>query len=179
MLVAAIAAVAAVVFMRQSADDDTPKVDRDAADCFQEINGERIYTCDDKPIIYLYPEGSTEVTVKLGNPKKLVTVYPEYNDGWRVLATSSGKLTDLNTGRSQYALYWEGSNYPAHMHETGFVVKSADTAKFLEEKLATLGLSEREANEFIIYWLPKTQHNPYNYIYFATTEKSMNICLSK
>lgn len=124
-----------------------------------------------KPIIYLYPEQETEVSVKLGHPEKLTTVYPKYNNGWQVLAQPNGDLVDLNTGRSQYALYWEGADYPAHMHNTGFVVKGVDTSEFLEEKLAILGLSEREANEFILYWLPKMEHNLYNYIYFATSEE--------
>ena len=46
-----------------------------------------------------------------------------------------------------------------------------DTIKFLEEKLAILGLSEREAEEFIIYWLPKLESNKYNYIRFATQDE--------
>ncbi len=135
---------------------------------YEIINGECIIT-DDKPIIYLYPEQETKISVKLGHPEKLITVYPEYNNGWKVLAQPNGDLIDLNTGRSQYALYWEGTDYPARVHDTGFVIKGSDTAKFLEEKLAILGLSEREANEFIIYWLPQLEHNPYNYIYFATS----------
>ena len=36
----------------------------------------------------------------------------------------------------------------------GFIVKGKDTITFLKEKLAQLGLNEREANEFIIYSLP-------------------------
>ncbi|MCQ2568886.1 MAG: hypothetical protein MJ155_01185, partial [Candidatus Saccharibacteria bacterium] len=51
--------------------------------------------------------------------------------------------------------------------EDGFVVKGSDTAEFLEEKLAKLGLNEREAEEFIIFWLPQMQNNAYNYIHFA------------
>ena len=39
----------------------------------------------------------------------------------------------------------------------------------MEEKLAILGLNDREAEEFIIYWLPKLQENEYNYIRFAST----------
>ena len=42
---------------------------------------------------------------------------------------------------------------------------------FLEEKLAQLGLTDREAEEFIVYWLPKMQNNPYNYVYFETTDE--------
>ncbi len=53
----------------------------------------------------------------------------------------------------------------------GFVVKGQDTISFLEEKLEILGLNEREANEFIIYWLPQMENNKYNYIRFESIEK--------
>ena len=52
--------------------------------------------------------------------------------------------------------------------EDGFVVKKDDLIPFLEEKLNTLGLNEREANEFIIYWLPKLEENEYNLIRFES-----------
>ena len=48
----------------------------------------------------------------------------------------------------------------------GFVVKGSDTAEFLQEKLSYLGLTPREYNEFIVYWLPKMQDHPYNLIAF-------------
>ena len=38
----------------------------------------------------------------------------------------------------------------------------------MEEKLAVLGLTERETEEFIVYWLPKLEANKYNYIRFAS-----------
>ena len=34
-----------------------------------------------------------------------------------------------------------------------------------------LGLNEREANEFIIYWLPHLEANKYNFIRFQTEEE--------
>ena len=37
---------------------------------------------------------------------------------------------------------------------------------FLEESLTALGLNARERNEFIIYWLPRMEGNPYNLITF-------------
>ena len=61
-----------------------------------------------KPIIYLYPTKTTEVEVKLGNPEKLSCTYPKYEDGWKVIANPKGDLTDVETGRSLYSLYWEG-----------------------------------------------------------------------
>ena len=50
----------------------------------------------------------------------------------------------------------------------GFVVRGEDTADFLREKLSYMGLTPREYNEFIVYWLPLMQDNPYNLISFQT-----------
>ncbi len=124
-----------------------------------------------KPMIYLYPEKEMDINVKLGNPNLLTTVYPKYNNGWSVKAYPSGKLIDNNTGRELYGLYWEGKNYFSKVTNEGFVIKGEDTAKFLEEKLEILGLTERESEEFIVYWLPQMEHNAYNYIRFATMKE--------
>ena len=47
-------------------------------------------------------------------------------------------------------------------------MKGADTAAFLEDALAKLGLNRREANEFIVFWLPMMEQNPYNIISFQS-----------
>lgn len=126
----------------------------------------------DKPIIYLYPTEDVKLTVKLTNADKITCSYPEYTDGWNVLAKTTGELVDLETNRNLYALYYESkSDYDFEIQEDGFVVKGSEVTKFLEEKLAILGLTEREVEEFIIYWLPVLQENEYNYIRFATTEE--------
>ena len=123
-----------------------------------------------KPVIYLYPEFEMNVNVMLGEENELTCVYPFYDNGWDVFAKPNGDLVDLHTGRSQYCLYYEAiGQYEAT--NDGFVIKGKDSAAFLEEKLAVLGLSEREANEFIIYWLPRLEANEYNYIRFATMEE--------
>jgi len=50
----------------------------------------------------------------------------------------------------------------------GFCVKGEDTAAFLEDALEKLGLNRKKANEFIVYWLPLMEQNPYNIISFQT-----------
>ncbi len=177
LIIAAVVALAAiaggVTFL--IAMTARPGKEPDSPSCELGPDGKCIpITYEEKPIIYLYPEQETTVSVQLGHPENLLVSYPHYQDGWQVLAQPSGDLTDLHTNRSLYALYWEGKNYPAKVHDTGFIVKGTDTAEFLEDKLAILGLSEREANEFIIYWLPKMEQNPYNYIYFATATEIAN-----
>lgn len=123
----------------------------------------------------MYPEETTEVSVKLGNTEKITCSYPKYNEkGWNVIAEPSGRLTDLNTGRELYCLYWEGKNTNKCNMNEGFIVKGEDTIKFLEEKLEILGLNQKEAEEFIIYWLPQMENNKYNYIRFETIEEINN-----
>ena len=50
----------------------------------------------------------------------------------------------------------------------GFCIKGEDTAAFLEDALEKLGLNRKEANEFIVYWMPLMEQNPYNIISFQT-----------
>lgn len=126
----------------------------------------------DKPIIYLYPEQTQEVSVRLGNEELVTVSYPKYEDSWEVVAEPNGDLTDLETGRKLYALYYESEALTRFkVEDEGFVIKGEESSKFLEEKLETLGLNYKEAEEFIVYWLPKLEANKYNYIRFATREE--------
>lgn len=121
-----------------------------------------------KPVIYLYPEEETQVSVSLDFDGQLTSTYPAYEDGWTVEASPDGTLTDPATGRQYYCLFWEGIGPTEYDFSAGFCVAGENTAAFLEDALADLGLTEKEANEFIIYWLPKMEHNPYNLISFQT-----------
>jgi hypothetical protein len=129
---------------------------------------ERYATMQAKPVIYLYPERETEVTVRLDYSGRLVCTYPSYEDGWKVTAYPDGRLIDPRDGREYSYLFWEGVAEADYDMSRGFVVKGEDTAAFLQEKLAILGLTPQEYNEFIVYWLPQMQENPYNLITFQT-----------
>ncbi len=125
-----------------------------------------------KPIIYLYPTKNQEISVKLGYNNRITTSYPKYTTGWKVFAKPNGDLLDLSTNKKLYSLYYESKSvYDFEVKNYGFVIKGDEVAKFLEEKLAILGLTERESEEFIIYWLPKLEANKYNYIRFATIDE--------
>ena len=120
-----------------------------------------------KPVIYLYPPEEQTVTVKLGFKGKLTCTYPAYKSGWTVKAKPDGTLTDLSDGKPYSYLYWEGVSSNRWDMSHGFVVKGSGTADFLQKKLSSLGLTPREYNEFIVYWLPVMQKNQYNLITFA------------
>lgn len=122
---------------------------------------------DMKPVIYLYPEEKTPVTVRLDYDGELSCTYPAYDGGWSVTASPDGTLTDEN-GQSYNYLYWEGVSDNEYDLSRGFCVAGEDTAAFLEDALARLGFTRREANEFIVYWLPRMEQNPYNLIAFQS-----------
>ncbi len=120
-----------------------------------------------KPVIYLYPEKATDISVKLPLKGELTCTYPAYRNGWQITAQPDGTLTD-NSGMCYNYLYWEGIVQAQWDITKGFCVAGKDTASFLETALAQLGLNRKEANEFIVYWLPLMQDNPYNIISFQT-----------
>ena len=122
---------------------------------------------DAKPVIYLYPENKTDVTVKLDYAGELTCTYPDYQDGWKVTASPDGTLTDID-GQTYNYLYWEGINHVSYDFSSGYCVAGSDTAAFLEDALRQLGLTRQEANEFIVYWLPLMKENPYNLIAFQS-----------
>lgn len=120
---------------------------------------------EEKPVIYLYPEATTAVSIRLDYDGQLTCTYPTYENGWVVTAAPDGTLTDAK-GQTYNYLYWEGVTAAEYDLTEGFCVAGADTAAFLEDALTQLGLTRREANEFIVYWLPRMEGNPYNQISF-------------
>lgn len=120
-----------------------------------------------KPVVYLYPEEEIQVTVQLDYAGELTCTYPAYNDGWTVTASPDGTLTD-GEGQTYSYLYWEGKDNVEYDFSQGACVAGEDTAAFLEDALSQLGLTRREANEFIVYWLPQMEENPYNLIAFQS-----------
>ena len=118
-----------------------------------------------KPVIYLYPGEETQVDVKLDYNGTLTCTYPAYESGWTVTAQPDGTLTD-SAGQTYNYLYWEGAGANEYDFSRGFCVAGADTAACLEDALEKLGLSRREANEFIVFWLPMMEPNAYNLISF-------------
>ncbi len=125
-----------------------------------------------KPVIYLYPKKEELVRVELQYPGKFTVTYPDYDDGWEVIAYPDGKLINFEDNNEYSYLFWEGEgDYADYDLSTGFVVKGKDTVEFLQEKLGEIGLTPKEYNEFIVYWMPKMKDYAFNLIHFATKEE--------
>lgn len=152
-----------------------------------------------KPVIYLYPKIPTEVKISLGKPTNFTVDIPTYKNGWNVLANPNGSLKDLQPQYtdcssiniqvlgSEYAgdacknnnypyLYWAGkvdSIYPSV--GTGWVVAKDDLASFINQKLAIIGLNDKEISDMTSYWVPElsAKGSPYYRISFFQN-KDMN-----
>ena len=122
-----------------------------------------------KPVIYLYPEEPADVTVTLDYAGELTCTYPAYDDGWTVRAEPDGTLHAAD-GREYSYLFWEGIDDTEYDLSSGYCIAGADTEEFLQQTLEKMGLTPREYNEFIVYWLPRMQDNAYNLITFQTTD---------
>lgn len=123
-----------------------------------------------KPILYLYPEKETKVTVNFEHEDNLTTTYPKFKDEWSVTAKPNGDLYDKD-GKYYYGLYWEEDLNHFVDFKEGFYVTKDNAIEFLEEKLSIIGLNDRERNEFIMYWLPILERNGKNLVYFELTEE--------
>ena len=152
-----------VKFEKAYRPEDTEQYVRIIAD---EIHPLVLYA---KPILYFYPEEPTICSAKVTLNGQLTCTYPEHGEnGWENFTAHPDGTLVFPDGKEYYALYWEGKQNAEWDFSTGFCVRGEDTAAFLEWALAELGLNRREANEFIVYWLPLMQENPYNVISFQT-----------
>lgn len=130
-----------------------------------------------KPVIYLYPEKTTQVSFRFINPINFTTVIPNYENSWEVNANPNGTLNDLkqeitncnsfgNKIGSEYAknacvkneypyLYWSGNTnnifYPKS--NVGFIVSKKDLNSFFEKKLLQMNFTQKEISDFKEYWV--------------------------
>ena len=123
-----------------------------------------------KPVIYLYPKSEQDIFVSLDFKGKLICTYPQYKNGWKVTAKPDGTIINKEENKEYSYLFWEGKNNHQWDFSKGFVVKGEDTREFLQDTLSKMGLTPKEYNEFIVYWLPKMQENKYNLITFPGEE---------
>ena len=124
-----------------------------------------------KPIIYFYPEEEMDLGVTFVYEEMLTTTYPKYDNGWSIHLKEDGKFTVPGGNREYYGLYYESiPNYECTFDE-GFYVTKENAASFLEEKMDYMGFTNRETDEFIMYWLPILERNEQSLVYFEQTEE--------
>lgn len=111
-----------------------------------------------KPVVYLYPEATTTVTVRVD---ALVTKSdPAYGTGWTAEAAPNGQL--VVNGQSYGSLFWDGygnGEYPTFT--SGFSAPTDEALAVMDEQLAYMGFNKTERTDFRIFWEPHLPDSPY------------------
>lgn len=123
-----------------------------------------------KPVIYLYPETTTDLRVEVAPQGGFTFTEPAYNGGWNVTAEPDGTLTNHPDGKTYPYLFWEGRGAMYEKPLRYWVVAQADVHTFLVTTLAKLSLNEKESADFIEFWEPRMQDSPYYRVGFHGTE---------
>ena len=123
-----------------------------------------------KPVIYLYPEETTDVYVDVKPNGGISISDPELGDGWHVKATPDSRIYNYADGKNYPYLFWEGYAVDFETPEDGFVVASKDVDAFFNRKLSVLGMNAKEIADFKEYWVPKLSEKPYYFITFVDQE---------
>lgn len=141
-----------------------------------------------KPVLYLYPQTTSKISVKFILPMVFLNVVPNYKDSWEVIATPEGELKDLKpeltdcdkikiTKATLYSkkacennnypyLYWSGgviNQYQFPAQKDGFVVRKNDLESFFDEKLSYIGFNEKELSDFKEFWVPELKSKNFEY----------------
>lgn len=123
-----------------------------------------------KPVVYLYPQAATSVTVKVGADVKISDPLYNPSTGWKVRAYPNGKL--LTADGWYDSLFWEGpgvGRYPGIT--SGVVVRRDQAIATIQNQLVQLGLNNQEIADFVEYWQPKLPNKPYVRLTWLTTEQ--------
>lgn len=151
-------------------DDIDKALSTDYEEKYKDYMESTTYTVD-KPVIYLYPEeDNTCISAQLNINGSFTCLDPAFNieNGWNVFADRNGDI-HLD-GKTYDYLFWEAELFANFSFDQGFCVAGDETQEFLERVLPQLGLNEKETSQFIEYWLPIMEKNPYNVVSFQTTE---------
>ncbi|MCR9173430.1 MAG: hypothetical protein NXI10_13095 [bacterium] len=135
------------------------------------LNFSRSYKYDavKKPILYLYPKESTQVSVNVHPVGDFTFVYPSIEEGWIFECHPDGTLK-RNDDTYRY-LFWESEqDIPSEIinKKEGAVVSGQGAIQYLETCMQEFGMTSEEQADFITYWGPimQTKSNLYIYLLF-------------
>ncbi len=122
-----------------------------------------------KPVIYLYPQKTTDISVKLYPAGGFTVTEPDYGTGWNVTANPDGSLVNKADGQTYPYLFWEGRGGMYSSPQNFWVVEKSEVPTFLTTTLAKIGLNKQETADFMEFWVPLMQSAPYYKIGFHGT----------
>ena len=124
-----------------------------------------------KPAIYLYPQKTQNINVKVNTTGFFTLTIPNYPaNGWNVLANPNGSI-QVNSAIYPY-LYYESQvpDSKIQLPDKGYVVTKAKLPGLFDSLFPKLGLLPNEANELKNYWQKALPLSPYYFVAIMSKE---------
>lgn len=129
-----------------------------------------------KPNIYLYPNEEEDISVIFDSPELLLTVIPDYIDGWYAKVKPTGTM--IVDGKEYRYLFYESMTSDNRMQkEKGFVVPINGRKEFFEYIADYYGFNGQETNDFVTFWCEKLDSN-IEYVMYPQLTKTIDILMS-
>ena len=107
-----------------------------------------------KPNIYLYPEEETDISVIFDSPELLLTVIPDYNNGWYAKVSPNGKMIVDNLEYG-YLFYESMTGDYMMQKDKGFIVPIKNREKFFTTIAEYYGFNKQETYDFVTFWISR------------------------
>jgi hypothetical protein len=125
----------------------------------------------EKPVIYLYPEQTTNCSVQVEPVGDFSFTYPSYENGWNITANPDGSIQ--HKGNTFNYLFWESEQKvmtQSLVSSVGFVIEKQEILEFLNNKLDIAGFNSKEKADFITFWAPRMIQHDMVFITFHQNE---------
>lgn len=125
-----------------------------------------------KPVVYLYPEQDTLVSVRVDANVRISDPLYSSISGWQnVLAHPSGQLT--YKGKLYDYLFWEGQGFGAYplTGSRGTIVTQKNLVPTIKKQLKAQGLNAKEISDFVDFWQDHLPTTPYVRLTWLTKQE--------
>lgn len=130
----------------------------------------------EKPVIYLYSEGSQEFNLKIQTAADLQFTYPVYENGWKGTASPDGTIQIK--GSNYPYLFWDASLPVEKLNlnwQNSDQLLGEQVIPYLTSQLDHLGFNPKEKADFITYWGPRMQKMKYLRVLWIQNESANEI----
>lgn len=138
------------------------------------INFQRVFSQQmnlRKPVIYLYPKETTDVSIKVNPIGDFTFTYPNIAQGWDFTCHPDGRIS--REDESYRYLFWESEQEitPELVNpKQGAIVNGSEAVAFLESQMTQYGMTKAEQADLLTYWGPLMQNKTNVYIYLLFNE---------
>ncbi|RNC28483.1 MAG: hypothetical protein AWM53_01463 [Candidatus Dichloromethanomonas elyunquensis] len=122
-----------------------------------------------KPNIYIYPEKTENITVKVSPRGAITKSIPKYKNGWTVSVEPDGKID----GQFNYLFYEANVKYPFTLNK-GWIVNKSDFSSQMNVILRDIGLQANEIEDFICYWSKELKWDKDKYAVYLISQQEIN-----